>query len=109
MTCNGKLTGVVSFSIGCTNASFPGVYTKIQHYTEWIKSNIEPDTTTTTEKQLINGQGSSVEPDPTVEQGSTIKQGSATEKQTTTPSTGTDSIVNIGAIIIPLILFIISK
>ena len=64
LACNGRLSGVVSFGIGCANTSLPDVYTNIQYYSEWIKSNMEPDT----------------------------------EHQTTPPSTGTASIVNIGAI-----------
>ena len=41
MTCNGKLTGVVSFGIGCANSSSPAVYTRIQHYAEWIEVQIK--------------------------------------------------------------------
>ena len=84
LTCNGKLTGVVSFGIGCTNASFPGVYTNIQHYIEWIESTMDPDTTTTIEKQ------------PTTQNKTTI-------------STGTGFIVTVEAFMVSLILYITSK
>ena len=80
LTCNGKLTGVVSFGIGCANSSSPAVYTRIQHYAEWIEENLEP------------------EPKIIIDQGPTIS----------TPTTGSASILKIGAIVnpfIPLILF----
>ena len=42
------LYGVVSFGIGCTNASFPEAYAKIdQHYWDWIKDNKEPEAQST--------------------------------------------------------------
>ena len=47
MTCNGRLTGVVSWGEGCANASYPGVYTRIQNYKDWIESNLKADEKTT--------------------------------------------------------------
>lgn len=35
------LAGVVSFGQDCARASFPGIYTNVQNYFEWILSNID--------------------------------------------------------------------
>ena len=35
------LTGITSFGIGCARKNFPGVYTRISSYREWIFSSIE--------------------------------------------------------------------
>ena len=35
------LTGITSFGIGCARKNFPGVYTRITSYREWIFSTIE--------------------------------------------------------------------
>ena len=53
LTCNGKLTGVVSFGNGkCANASSPDVYTKIQHYIDWIERNLVSETTVAAQGQF---------------------------------------------------------
>ena len=38
LNCNGKLAGIVSFGIGCGRPMYPGIYTKVEHYTSWIES-----------------------------------------------------------------------
>ncbi|CAD6215661.1 GSCOCT00000473001.2-RA-CDS [Cotesia congregata] len=35
-----QLAGITSFGSGCARPGFPDVYTKVQHYTEWIKNTI---------------------------------------------------------------------
>ncbi|XP_033825995.1 trypsin I-P1-like [Periophthalmus magnuspinnatus] len=36
LMCNGYLEGIVSWGISCANPYFPGVYTKIRNYVNWI-------------------------------------------------------------------------
>jgi len=44
LSCNGILTGVVSWGAGCGDAMFPGIYTDVHRYHAWILENSNTDT-----------------------------------------------------------------
>ncbi|XP_055914168.1 thrombin-like enzyme acutin [Eupeodes corollae] len=37
LVCNGKLTGIVSFGVGCGSESKPGIYTDVLFFKTWIR------------------------------------------------------------------------
>jgi len=39
LVCKGKLTGIVSWGIGCALEGLPGVYTNVKEYVDWIEAN----------------------------------------------------------------------
>ena len=77
MACEGKLTGIVSRV--CGDPLNEGVYTRVEHYIDWIEANARPDDPETTTEQGSTEQGST-------EQGST-DQGSTEHGSTDQGST----------------------
>lgn len=53
MLCDDKLTGIVSWGMGCGRAGFPGVYTNVAYYNDFIESVLNP---TRRKRTKINGQ-----------------------------------------------------
>ncbi|XP_058808152.1 trypsin-1-like [Phymastichus coffea] len=42
LTINGRLAGIISWGFECGSADYPGVYTEIAYYHDWIKKHIQP-------------------------------------------------------------------
>ncbi|KAH8408813.1 hypothetical protein KR009_000570 [Drosophila setifemur] len=38
LVCNGSLAGIISWGVGCADPGFPGVYTNITHFLDWIRA-----------------------------------------------------------------------
>jgi len=41
LVCDGVLAGIVSWGEECAMAIYPGIYTDIAYYLDWIERNIE--------------------------------------------------------------------
>ncbi|EDV32580.1 uncharacterized protein Dana_GF22084 [Drosophila ananassae] len=37
LVCSGRLAGIISWGVGCADPGYPGVYTNVSHFLEWIR------------------------------------------------------------------------
>lgn len=48
LVCNNQLVGITSFGLGCAIKGFPGIYTNVAYYYDWLLNH----TTTLTDKHV---------------------------------------------------------
>ncbi|KAH8304244.1 hypothetical protein KR059_004911, partial [Drosophila kikkawai] len=63
LVCNGFLAGIISWGVGCADPGFPGVYTNVSRFLEWIRAvNLSFNYYDYRDMRLLNGQtaGSSI-------------------------------------------------
>ncbi|KAH8364978.1 hypothetical protein KR200_010233 [Drosophila serrata] len=57
LVCNGYLAGIISWGVGCADPGFPGVYTNVSKFVDWIRVvNFSLDYSTYLDMRLISGQ-----------------------------------------------------
>ncbi|XP_017107487.2 trypsin eta isoform X2 [Drosophila bipectinata] len=37
LVCSGRLAGIISWGVGCADPGYPGVYTNVTHFLDWIR------------------------------------------------------------------------
>lgn len=80
LVCSGKLAGIVSFGLTCASDEYPGVYTEVAKYLDWIDYH----------KSLTTTSGSTTSSSTTSESSSTITTTASTSITTPKSSSSTE-------------------
>lgn len=52
LICNNKLAGIVSYGIGCALEGYPGIYTNVGYFLDWLRQNTDLSYLKSNEKLL---------------------------------------------------------